>query len=176
MKHIDDNTLAAYLEGTLPDSDRKWVEQAIEENDELKSVVDEWIALSDVFCTNSMPLNNNESRMEACHSINKVIEQLKAESGQLRVAAPAAMPAYTERAGSAPPSKPRKFVIRKALIAASVLAFVGVTAIWILQSPPDASSPNFNIPLGNDTYMTAPSEIVIDEDSLNFEDFSRLYK
>ena len=173
MKRIDDNTLAAYLEGTLPDEDREWVEQAIEEDDELKAVVDEWIAMSDAFCDNSMALNNDASRMEACRSIGTVIEQIKAESGQMRVAAQTAMPAYAERAACASPTKPKKPIIRRVLIAASLLAFVGVTAIWLLQGPTNDSSTNFDIPLGGDDYMMATPEFETDEDTLTIGDNSK---
>ena len=187
MKHMDDNTLAAYLEGTLPEEDREWVEQAIEDDDELKAVVDEWIAMADDFCDNTMAQGGPALEMEACRSIGKVMEQLKQESANYGRAATeyAAMPACASAPAPGRSLKRKWPTYRKILIAASVVAFVGVTGIWLLQGPTERSAPSFGIPMGVDNpaggyYKSAPTyedeDTTITERTHTFEDVSELYE
>ena len=187
MKHMDDNTLAAYLEGTLPEEDREWVEQAIEDDDELKAVVDEWISMADDFCDNTMAQGSHASEMEACRSIGKVIVQLKQESANYGRAATeyAAMPACASAPAPGRSLKRKWPTYRKILIAASVVAFVGVTGIWLLQGPTERSALSFDIPMGVDNpaggyYRSAPTyedeDTIVTDESHAFMGLSESYK
>lgn len=159
MKTIDDNTLAAYLEGTLPDEEREWAEQAIEEDDELKAVVDEWISMADdLYAGTQQKINNDrELRMEACKSIGTVMEQVKSVSGY-----------YT-------PSKQKWPIYRKILVAASLLSFVSVTGIWLFRSPSDSiqpigaiqSAPSFDVPMGGDNMSWTTEDTTIVDTNLH---------
>ena len=157
MKHMDDNTLAAYLEGTLPEEDREWVEQAIEDDDELKAVVDEWISMADAFCVEKMMEDNSELRMEACRNIKAVMEQIDGSPNSLQKASGANycdIPRHAEMSTMAEkqtrPFKQKWPMYRKIIVAASLLAFVSVTGIWLLNSPSDdlVTAPSFDVPMG----------------------------
>lgn len=190
MSKIDDNTLAAYLEGTLLDEDREWVEHAIEEDEESQAVVDEWIAMADDFRVESTIEDNSDLRMEACRTIGAVMEQIKERSGSNMVAARAAMPAaeratgrvaampvYEERrAGAAKPVKRKVITLRRVLIAASLLAFVSVTGVWLLQSPAERSAPSFSVPMGGDYMACPPEDTIVADSAMQFNDYSGLYK
>lgn len=190
MSKIDDNTLAAYLEGTLSDEDREWVEQAIEEDDEAQAVVDEWISLADSLCVENTIGDDGELRMEACRTIGKVMEQIKERSASNKVAARTAMPAaeratgrvaamptYKEiRACAAKPAKRKVITLRRVLIAASLLAFVSVTGVWLLQSPTDRSAPSFSVPMGGDYMACPPEDTIVSDSTMQFNDYSGLYK
>jgi anti-sigma factor RsiW len=157
MNRIDDNTLAAYLEGSLPDEERILVEQAIEEDDELKAIVDEWISMADDIYKVESQDDDRELRMEACRNIWAVMEQVKRESGAREVVASAAMPErFSHRVAAA---KPRWPLYRRVLVAASLLAFVSATGIWALRSPEEGmgSAPSFDVPMDGD-YMSCPTE------------------
>lgn len=135
-------------------------------------------------------LNDSELRMEACRTIGAVMEQIKERSGSNRVAAQAAMPAaeramgrvaampaYEERcACAAKPAKRKVITLRRVLIAASLLAFVSVTGVWLLQSPADRSAPSFDVPMGGDYMDCPPEDIIIADSTMLFDDYSGLYK
>lgn len=176
MNRIDDNTLAAYLEGSLPDEERNQVEQAIEEDDELKAIVDEWISMADDIYKVESQDDDRELRMEACRSIGAVMEQVKRESGMHEVTASAAMPERFSRRVAA--AKPRWPLYRRVLVAASLLAFVSATGIWALRSPEEGmgSAPSFDVPMGGD-YMTCEPQDTSDADTSKWsQDYSDLYK
>lgn len=171
MSRIDDNTLAAYLEGTLSEEDRELVEHAVEEDDELKEIVDEWIYMADAFVYNNIQEDDKELRMEACRTIGEVMKRVKRESEYNRVAARAAMPAQEEHcAVAAKPPIIKMFAIRRILVAASLLAFVSVTAIWMFQSPADKSAPSFNVPMGGDYMACPPEDTIIADSTMQFYD------
>lgn len=177
MSKIDDNTLAAYLEGNLPDEDREWVEKAIEEDEESQAVVDEWIAMADDFCVENAREDDSELRMEACRTIGEVMNRVKRESEYGQVAARAAMPAEEERRAVA--SKPtiiKMFTLRRVLVAASLLAFVSVTAVWLFRSPADRSAPSFDVPMGGDYMACPPEDTIVADSTMQFDDYSGLYK
>ena len=187
MNRIDDNILAAFLEGSLPDEEREWVEQAVEEDDELKVVVDEWISMADNLYAATKPEmgDDRELRMEACRSIGTVMEQVKRESRRHEVAACAAMPEQEERRACA--AKPARIsslkqkwpTYRKILVAASVLAFVSAAGIWLLRSPDDTirSAPSFDMPMSGNYKTCEPGfDSTFVDTSLQFQDFSELYK
>ena len=68
------------------------------------------------------------------------------------------------------------FTLRRVLVAASLLAFVSVTGVWLLQSPTEGSAPSFDASIGGD-YMACPLEDTIVTDSaMQFNDYSELYK
>lgn len=54
MKNLDDNLLAAYLEGNLDEEDTKAVEEIIESDPELIEFIEEWVAINDSICS-SLP-------------------------------------------------------------------------------------------------------------------------
>jgi len=54
MKSIDDNLLAAYLEGNLDEKDTKAVEEIIESDPELIEFIEEWVEINDSICS-SLP-------------------------------------------------------------------------------------------------------------------------
>ena len=185
MKHIDDNTLAAYLEGTLQEEDREWVEQAIEDDDELKAVVDEWISMADDFCDNTMAQGSPASGMEACRSIGKIMEQLKHESAKYGRAATeyAAMPACAAAPARGSALKRNWPLFRKVIVAACLIAFVGGTGIWLLQGPTEMSAPSFDMPMGVDNpvggdYKVAPAteDTIVTDESHAFMGLSESYK
>lgn len=175
MSKIDDNTLAAYLEGTLPDEEREWVEQAIEEDEESQAVVDEWIAMADDFCVENAIEDDSELRMEACRTIGEVMNRVKRESEYDQVAVRAAMIAPgKQRTVAAKPTIIEMFTVRRVLVAASLLAFVSVTVIWLLNGSNDGVPPSFDVPMSGD-YMACPPEDTIDADStMQFNDYSEL--
>lgn len=177
MSKIDDNTLAAYLEGTLPDDDREWVEQAIEEDEESQAVVDEWIAMADDLCVENTIEDDRGLRMEACRTIGEVMDRVKRESEYGQVVARAAMPAQEERrAAAAKPTIIKMFTLRKVLVAASLLAFVSVTAVWLFKSPADRSAPSFDVPMGGDNMACPPEDTIVADSTMQFDDYSGLYK
>jgi anti-sigma-K factor RskA len=45
MHKIDDNLLAAYLEGNLDEKEAEMVEQAIDEDEDLQAIVDDWVGI-----------------------------------------------------------------------------------------------------------------------------------
>lgn len=145
MKTIDDNTLTAYLEGSLSDEEREWVEQAIEEDDELKAVVDEWISMADdLYAGTQQKIDDDrELRMEACKSIGAVMDQLKSEHDAA--------------------AKHKWLSYRKILVAASLLTFVSVTGIWLLNSSADdVYAPSPCVPMSMDL-----GDSIQDADTLN---------
>lgn len=175
MNRIDDNTLAAYLEGSLPDEERNLVEQAIEEDDELKAIVDEWISMADDIYKVESQADDRELRMEACRSIGAMMEQVKRESGAREVVASAAMP---ERFSRRVAAKSRWPLYRKILVAASVLAFVSATGIWLFQSPEDGkrSAPLFNMPKEGVYKNYSPESATNVDTSKLPQDYSGLYE
>lgn len=177
MSKIDDNTLAAYLEGTLPDKDREWVEKAIEEDEESQAVVDEWIAMADDLCVENALDDDSELRIEACRTIGEVMNRVKRESEYGQVAARAAMPAQEEhRAVVAKPAIIKMFTLRRVLVAASLLAFVSVTVVWLFKSPADRSAPSFDVPMGGDYLACPPEDTIVADSTMQFNDYSGLYK
>lgn len=171
MNRIDDNTLAAYLEGNLSDEERERVEQAIEEDDELKAVVDEWISMADeMYASTKQEIEDDrELRMEACRSIGAVMEQVKSESGYYKKAVGAdfaVAPNQAEAPTKTSQLKQKWPIYRKILIAASVLAFVSVTGIWLFRSSSDGiqpigtfrSAPSFDVPMGGDYMICEPQD------------------
>ena len=177
MSKIDDNTLAAYLDGNLPDEDREWVEKAIEEDEESQAVVDEWIAMADDFCVENALDDDNDLRMEACRTIGEVMNRVKRESEYGQVAARAAMPTQEEqRAVAAKPTIIKMFTLRRVLVAASLLAFVSVTAVWLLQSPADRSASSFDVPMGCDCMTCPPEDTIVADSTMQFDDYSEFYK
>lgn len=60
MKSIDDNLLAAYLEGNLDEEDTQAVEEIIESDPELLEFVEEWVAINDTMCA-SLPWKEEQS-------------------------------------------------------------------------------------------------------------------
>lgn len=188
MKRIDDNTLAAYLEGILSDEERERVELAVEENDELKAIVDGWISMADdLYASTKQEMEDDrELRMEACRNIKTVMEKVKLESGYKKMAAgaeyaampsKAAMPVMDEDGSS---SLRRKWPLyRRILLAASVLAFVSATGIWLLRSPEDGlrSAPSFDMPMDGDTMTCEPGLDTTNVDTIVLlPDYSGVYK
>ena len=177
MSKIDDNTLAAYLEGTLSDEDREWVEQSIEEDEESQAVVDEWIAMADDFCVENALEDDSELLMEACRTIGEVMNRVKRESKYGQVAARAAMPAQEkQRSVADKPPIIKMFTLRRILVAASLLAFVSVTAVWLFRSPADISAPSFDLPMGDDYMACPPEDTTVADSTMQFNDYSGLYK
>lgn len=174
MKRIDDNTLAAYLEGSLPQEEREWVEQTIEDDNELKAVVDEWISMADDFALEQMPKDNNTLQMEACKTIGKVMEQINRPPYGYRKAAGAeyspqhaAMPAMKEERKTRPNRHWPTY--RRIIVAASLLAFVSVSGIWLFKSPEEGlmSSPTFDVQKGNYNCNTTGNDTVSTEQNPN---------
>ncbi len=60
MKNLDDNLLAAYLEGNLDEEDTKAVEEIIESDPELIEFIEEWVAINDSICS-SLPWKEEET-------------------------------------------------------------------------------------------------------------------
>lgn len=60
MKSLDDNLLAAYLEGSLDEEDTKAVEEIIESDPELMEFIEEWVAINDSICS-SLPWKEEET-------------------------------------------------------------------------------------------------------------------
>ena len=164
MNKIDDNTMAAYLEGSLNDEERERVERIIEGDDELKAVVDEWISMADDLYakTNQKTADGRELRMEACRSIVAVMKQMKRESEIHEVAACAA---NTERAAV---NKSRWPLYRKIIVAASIMAIVSAMGIWLFRSPEDGirSAPSFVVPIGGDYMSFEPDDTAIIDTSM----------
>ncbi len=93
------------------------------------------------------------------------------------MAARAAMPAEEERrAVAAKPTIIKMFTLRRVLVAASLLAFVSVTTVWLLQSPADRSAPSFDVPMGGDYMACPPEDTIVADSTMQFDDYSELYK
>lgn len=60
MNSLDDNLLAAYLEGNLDEEDAKAVEEIIESDPRLIEFVKEWVAINDSICS-SLPYREKET-------------------------------------------------------------------------------------------------------------------
>ena len=78
MIEIDDNKLASYFEGTLNNEERAEVEEAIEHDDMLKSIVDGWISSINV----EFQLHEEHSKtdvidMSALKSIRSIMNRVR---------------------------------------------------------------------------------------------------
>ncbi len=131
MNQIDDNTLTAYLEGSLSPKDSLKVERAIEEDDELKAVVDGWLDMVDAMCDEMQQEDDNTSRMEACKSIGKVMGGIK-EAPKRRVML----------------FKPDENHFKKILVAASLITFVNLAIVWFLNNTDNTTS--YDVPMNVD--------------------------
>lgn len=131
MKSIDSNMLAAYLEGSLEESDARQIEQAIEQDDELKFIVDEWVSMADVFLSKSDCENDRESINEACRNIGSVMTKAQRSD---------------------------KVLLLRMLMVASLFAFVSVTAIWLFVERGGVDVQTLDQPMGveviRDTIIT----------------------
>lgn len=107
MKSIDDNLLAAYLEGNLDEEDAQAVEEIIESDPELLEVIEEWVAINDTMCA-SLPWKEEQSA-----ATGETIKEI--------------MP------------KPRPGWLPY-LIAASLLAFISIPAVFLLRGPQNTPS------------------------------------
>lgn len=131
MNRLDDNMLAAYLEGSLSEEEREWVEKEIEEDDELKDIVDEWISMADDLYAETQQGNFDVKsvQMEACESIGRVMEQVKRETDCNKVSACDGMPRIVKRAAL----QKRRSWYQVIIVAASLLAFISVTGLLIYR-------------------------------------------
>lgn len=175
MKKIDNITLASYLDGTLSDNEREEVENAIENDEELKSVIDDWVSMADDVYFDATQNGNTDYRMEACRSINAVMDSIKDKANNERVAAAqAATPVYDERRIAA--AKP-KYIFRKVLVAASLITFVGVTVLWLFNSSGDNSTQSFGSPMNGEYLNHQPTPDTFTLDTMpTLNDYSNLYK
>ena len=160
MNQIDDNTLAAYLECTLSDEERERVEQAIEEDDELKAVVDEWLSMADCFCAEYRMADDSNYRMEACSTIGEVMSGLEREPDARQVTT-----SGTSQVVGSKPVRHNVFTIKRILVAASLLVFVSVVATLILKGSDEGGVPSFDVPMGGYTFDVLMSDSV-DVDSV----------
>lgn len=72
MKSIDDNLLAAYLEGSLDEEDTKAVEEIIESDPELIEFIEEWVAINDSICS-SLPWKEEEETPASGEIVKELI-------------------------------------------------------------------------------------------------------
>lgn len=131
---IDNNKLAAYLDGTLSKKEREKVEEAIEHSDELKAVVDEWILMSDDMCNDECQEDDRDLRKEACECIHSVMHIIKQSEYKIQ-----------EKSASS-----HKYIYRKFLVAASILVFVSAAIMWMFNSPWNKPSSSFDVPMNSD--------------------------
>lgn len=147
MKRIDDNLLAAYLEGSLDEEESRAVEEIIESDPELLDFVAEWVALNETML--SLPREEGKAVATGEH-----VEELlpfvrpvplvadrpaaRAASGYDQMSTTA--PSYEAARPAAGNSRP---VWRKFLVAASILAFVCIPMIILMrhQQPEDLYEP-----------------------------------
>ena len=72
MKNLDDNLLAAYLEGNLDEEDTKAVEEIIESDPELIEFIEEWVAINDSICS-SLPWKEEEETPASGEIVKELI-------------------------------------------------------------------------------------------------------
>lgn len=147
MKRLDDNLLAAYLEGSLDEEDTKAVEEIIESDPELLDFVAEWVAMNETML--SLPWDEEKSEATGEH-----VEKL------LPLVRPAARPAAKAASGydhipmpdsgyeaASPVASNSRPAWRKFLIAASILAFVCIPMVILIRNQqsilPSGGGPNY---------------------------------
>lgn len=116
-KNIDDNLLAAYLEGNLNEEETEMVEQAIDADKDLQAIVDEWLEIQENLIAQEIRLR-------------KVAES-KVSTGY-ECATPSYKSTSRQTTGGA-----QKKNWRYVVMAASVLVLVGLGIFWILQNSND---------------------------------------
>lgn len=136
MKRIDDNLLAAYLEGSLDEEENKAVEEIIESDPELLKFVAEWVALNETM----LSLPKDEEQFEATgEHIEKLLPYVRPETRvphpDIRVASgydymPTPAPSYE---AARPAAGNSRHVWRKFLVAASILAFICIPMIILIR-------------------------------------------
>ena len=171
MNRIDDNTLAAYLEGSLPEDEKLIVDKAVENDDELKAVVDNWIAMADDLYAAKYQEYDEATQQEANRSIAAVMQKVRrrAQAADRVACCQAPARAYSmphKRKLEEETSKKKGWPLyQKIIVAASLVAFVGATGVVLLNLNSNApSSMKSAISLdGCSTYPMDEDTIVMDE-------------
>lgn len=159
MKSIDDNLLAAYLEGRLNEEDAKTVEEIIESDPELLDFVAEWVALNETML--SLPKEEEEAVATGEHvktllpfvrPVARVASRPAARAASDYDHMPTLAPSCEQTRSAAGSSRPKW---QKILIAASVLAFISIPMIMLIRHQQQEELPCVPIEreIGNPTHI-----------------------
>ncbi len=169
MHKIDDNLLAAYLEGNLNEKEAEMVEQAIDADKDLQAIVDEWVNIQDNLIARKVKANIAAS------------EEYKVCAGNERVYH---SPTPFDAGGASRKKGGKKKNLRYIIMAASVLVMAGLGIFWILQNSKDLDyniedvnykleydnqhNLQYNKPDPSDLISIKPDTIIVDtpEDSI----------
>ncbi len=122
MHKIDDNLLAAYLEGNLNAAEAEMVEQAIDADKDLQAIVDEWVNIQDNLIAQKVKANITSREAHKVCSGNEGVYH---------------SPVTFDTGGASRKKNRQKKNWRYVVMAASMLVLVGLGVFWILQNSND---------------------------------------
>lgn len=125
MHKIDDNLLAAYLEGNLNDKETEMVEQAIDTDKDLQAIVDDWVAIQ---------ANIIAQKVKADIAAREHYKTCAGNESVCHSPSPFDTNDAKRKTGGA-----QKKNWRSIIMAASVFVLAGLAAFWILHKPNDGN-------------------------------------